>query len=45
MAVKEYPTFSVVVPSYNVEHVIDKCLESLLNQNYPKEKFICNCCR
>ena len=39
MAVIEYPTFSVIVPSYNVEHVIDKCLESLLNQYYPKEKF------
>ena len=38
MVIKEYPTFSVVVPSYNVEHVIDKCLESLLNQDYPQEK-------
>lgn len=38
MAVKEYPTFSVVVPSYNVEHAIDKCIESLLSQNYPQEQ-------
>jgi glycosyltransferase involved in cell wall biosynthesis len=39
MAVKNYPTFSAVVPCYNVEHVIDKCIESLLNQDYPKNKF------
>lgn len=39
MVIKEYPTFSVVVPCYNVEHVITKCVESLLNQDYPKEKF------
>ena len=35
----EYPKFSVVVPCYNVEHVIDKCIESLLNQDYPENKF------
>lgn len=39
MALNTFPTFSVVVPCYNVEHVIDKCIESLLNQDYPKEKF------
>jgi len=39
MVVNNFPTFSVIVPCYNVEHVIDKCIESLLNQDYPKEKF------
>jgi glycosyltransferase involved in cell wall biosynthesis len=39
MAVMEYPKFSVVVPCYNVEHVIDECIQSLLNQDYPENKF------
>jgi len=39
MAIKDYPTFSVVVPCYNVEHVIDKCIRSLLSQDYPESKF------
>lgn len=39
MVVSEYPTFSVIVPSYNVERAIEKCIQALLDQNYPKEKF------
>lgn len=39
MALTEYSTFAVVVPCYNVEHVIGKCIGALLNQDYPKDKF------
>ena len=39
MAVEQYPTFSVIVPCYNVERAIDKCIQSLLNQDYPEDKF------
>ena len=28
---------SVIVPIYNVEEYLDECLESILNQDYPKE--------
>lgn len=34
----DYPSFSIVVPCYNVEHVIDKCIDSLLEQDYPQDK-------
>lgn len=30
---------SIIVPCYNESKYIDKCLESLVNQNYPKDKF------
>ena len=33
------PLISVVIPAYNEEKYIDKCLESLKNQTFPKEKF------
>jgi len=39
MVVSEYPTFSVIVPCHNVERAIAKCIQALLDQNYPKEKF------
>ena len=39
MALEHYPTFSVVVPCYNVERAIDKCIQALLNQDYPEDKF------
>ena len=29
---------SVIVPLFNEEKFIEKCLESLINQTYPKEK-------
>lgn len=30
---------SVIIPAYNAENFIDKCLKSLSNQNYPKNKY------
>ena len=30
---------SVIIPAYNEERTIGKCLESLLNQDYPEEKY------
>ncbi|MCC7569868.1 glycosyltransferase family 2 protein [Candidatus Micrarchaeota archaeon] len=32
------PTVSVVIPCYNEEKEIGKCIQSVLNSNYPKEK-------
>jgi len=32
------PLVSFVVPAYNMEETIDKCLVSIINQNYPKNK-------
>ncbi len=34
----EFPTISVVVPCFNVEHVIERCIEALLAQDYPQSK-------
>jgi len=39
MDLAEFPTLSVVVPCFNVEHVVEKCINALLAQDYPKEKF------
>jgi len=33
------PFVSIVVPTRNEEEFIDKCLESLINQNFPKDKY------
>ena len=33
------PTVSVLVPVYNQERFIGRCLRSLLSQNYPREEF------
>lgn len=38
MDLKEFPTLSVVVPCFNVEHIIERCIEALLAQDYPKDK-------
>ncbi len=38
MDLTEFPTISVVVPCFNVEHVIERCIEALLNQDYPQNK-------
>ena len=32
------PTVSIVIPAYNEERNITKCVQSLLNVNYPKDK-------
>ena len=34
------PKISVIVPVYNVEKYIDKCLDSLLNQTYKNMELI-----
>ena len=31
----------IVIPCYNVENIIEKCLNSLLSQSYPKDKYHC----
>lgn len=33
------PTISVIIPAYNEEKLIGKCIEALLKQTYPKEKY------
>ena len=33
------PYISVIVPVYNGETTIGKCVEALLNQDYPKDKY------
>lgn len=33
------PLISVVVPVYNQDKFVGRCIRSLLNQNFPKEKF------
>ena len=39
MDLTDFPTLSVVVPCFNVEHVVEKCINALLTQDFPKEKF------
>ena len=34
-----YPFVSVIVPVYNAEDTIGECIESLLNQDYPKDRY------
>lgn len=31
--------FSVIVPVYNAENVLDECIKSLINQDYPKKDY------
>ena len=33
------PFVSILVPTYNRADMLDQTLDSLLNQNYPKDKF------
>lgn len=35
---KRYPMVSIIVPIYNSESTLKKCIKSIVNQNYPKEK-------
>lgn len=34
------PTFSIVIPNYNSGPVLERCIQSLLGQNYPKLQLI-----
>ena len=35
----DWPSFSVIVPTYSRPHALDLCLESLTRLRYPREKF------
>ncbi|MFH0912923.1 MAG: glycosyltransferase, partial [Candidatus Omnitrophota bacterium] len=34
----EYPSLSIIIPTLNADRVIGDCLNSILRQEYPKEK-------
>ena len=36
---KEYPFVSIIIPVRNVEKIVGRCLESLKELDYPKEKY------
>jgi len=36
MEVTDYPTISLIVPIFGVEHYIEECLDSIINQTYAK---------
>lgn len=35
-----YPSVSIIVPAHNEEEVIERCLEALVNVNYPRRELI-----
>lgn len=38
---KEHPLVSIIIPIYNVEEYLHKCIDSALNQTYPSIEIIC----
>ena len=34
-------SIDIIIPCYNVEHIIEKCIISLCSQSYPKNKYHC----
>ena len=36
---KALPFVSVIVPVYNAKGMVGDCIESLLNQDYPKDRY------
>jgi len=38
MAIKDFPTISIIIPTYNEKDIIHNCLFSIFKQDYPKEK-------
>ncbi len=37
MVLNEFPFVSIIIPCRNEKHFIAKCLDSILNQDYPKD--------
>lgn len=35
----DYPYISIIVPAYNAENTISRCIDSCINQSYPKDKY------
>ena len=35
----KYPKVSIIVPAFNEENIIESCIQSLLNLNYPKNRY------
>lgn len=35
----EYPFASIIIPMYNSEETIERCLDSLVNLSYPKDRY------
>ncbi len=33
------PKLSIIIPAFNAETVIERCLHSITSQNYPREKY------
>ena len=38
MDLAEFPILSIVVPCYNVGYVVERCINALLEQDYPKDR-------
>ena len=36
--IKEYPSVSIIIPTYNSDKTLIQCLESIKNQDYPENK-------
>lgn len=36
---ENFPFISIIIPTFREEKVLDRCLKSLLNQDYPSDKF------
>ena len=41
MAMNNEPKISVIIPVYNVEKYLQKCLDSVINQTYKNLEIIC----
>jgi cellulose synthase/poly-beta-1,6-N-acetylglucosamine synthase-like glycosyltransferase len=39
-AIKKLPPLSIIIPTFNEQHTIKKCIQSIISQNYPNLKII-----